>query len=86
MLPNPNGPLSEQMPSSSITSDNKEVRSVFNSDSETLGSKQGHYASYSVEEKVQVVKRVSKMGVVKSLRFVRKKLADCPSKESTVCT
>ena len=86
LLPNPNGPLSERMPSSSITSANKEVQSELNSDGETLGSKRGHYARYSDEERTQVAKRASEMGVTNSLRFFGKKFADHPLKESTVRT
>ena len=56
LLPNPDGPLSEQMPTSSIASANKEVESLLNSDNELCGSKTGQYIKYSDEERAKVAK------------------------------
>ena len=47
LLPNPNGPLSERMPSSSIASANKEVKNLLDGDKKPT---RGQYAKYSDEE------------------------------------
>ena len=59
--------LSEQMPSSSIVSANKEIQTILND--ENLGSKRGQYAKYSDDERAKVAKRVSKMRITNSLQF-----------------
>ena len=65
-LPNPNGPLSQRMPSSSIASANKEVQDVLDRADEChSGSKRGQYARYMDEEKAKVAKRASEMGVTR---------------------
>ena len=51
-LPNPDGPLSEEMPSSSIALANKEVESLLDGDKERCGSKRGQYIKYSDEKRV----------------------------------
>ena len=60
-LPNPNGPLSEQMTSSSILSANREVQNLLND--EKNGSKGGQYAKYSDDERAKESKRASEMGI-----------------------
>ena len=86
VLPNPDGPLSERMPSSSIALANKEVESLLDSDKERCGSKRGQYIKYSDEERAKVAKRASEMGVTNTIRFFRKEFSDRPLTESTVCT
>ena len=83
-LPNPNGPLSEQMPSSSIALANRDVQNLLND--ENFRSKRCQYAKYSEYERAKVVKRASEMGVTNLIRFLKKEFANCPLKESTVCT
>ena len=56
LLPNPKGRLSEQMPSSSIASANKEVHNLLNHGDENHGSKGGQYSKYTEEEKAIVAK------------------------------
>ena len=62
-LPNPDCPLSERMPSSSIASANKDVESLLNDDKERCGSKRAQYIKYSDKERAKIAKRVSEMGV-----------------------
>ena len=59
LLPNPNGPLSEQMPSSSIALANREVQNLLND--ENFGSKRGQYAKYSDDERAKVAKLASEI-------------------------
>ena len=64
-LPNPNGPLSEQMPSFRIVLANRDVQNLLND--ENLRSKRRQYTKYSEYERAKVVKRASKMGVTNSI-------------------
>ncbi len=63
LLPNPNGPLSERMPSSSIVSANKEVENLLDGDKKPT---RGQYTKCSDEEKAKVAKRASEMGVTQA--------------------
>ncbi len=76
VLPNPNGPLSEHMHSSSITAANKEVQKVLDSGEGGVTSKRGNYTKYTEEERAQVAKRASEMGVANTIRFFKKKFPD----------
>ena len=64
-LPNPNGPLSEQMPSPSIILANRDVQNLLND--ENFRSNRRQYAKYSEYERAKVVKQTSEMGVTKSI-------------------
>ena len=86
LLPKSDGPLSERMPSLSIASTNKEVKSLLNSDKELCGSKRGQYFKYSDDERAKVAKRASEIGVTNALQFFRKEFSDRLLKESTVHT
>ena len=84
VLPNPEGPLSDRLPSSSIAFANKEVKPLLEAKSKS--KKRAQYDSYSAEEKAKVAKRASEMGVSRTLRFFSKDFADRPLKECTVRT
>ena len=86
VLPHPNGPLSEQVPSSSIAAANKEVKSLVVTPVDGTGVKRGrsNYGTYSDEERARVGKCASEMGVANTLRFFKDEFVDHPLKESTV--
>lgn len=88
LLPNPEGPLSDQVPSKAILSANKEVEKlVVSEDSPVLPTgKQGQYLSYTDEEKAKITKRAAEFGVINTLNFFSKEYSDHPLKESTVRT
>ena len=55
-LPDPDGPISEQMPTSSIALANKDVESLLDGDKEQCGTKRPQYIKYSDEERAKVAK------------------------------
>ena len=62
VLPNPEGPLSQHMPSSSIDSTNKEVKRLVDASSKKDSGIRGKYAVYTEEEKLKKAKRAAEMG------------------------
>ena len=66
-LRNPNGPLSDCMPSRAISSANREVSSLVCQDTAKIAT-HGKYTSYSAE-KLIVAKRAAEFGVTSTLRF-----------------
>ncbi len=88
VLPNPEGPLSYQTPSSAIARANKEVKPllVSNKDSNDAKGKRGQYLVYTDEEKFKIGKRAAVMGVTNTMRFFHKQFIDRPLKESSVRT
>ena len=89
-LPNPDGPLSNHIPSTSIIAANKEVQPVLDSQASesnhNSSRKRGHYANYTDAEKTKVGKRAAEMGVTSTIRYFEKDFTDRPLKESTVRT
>ena len=95
-LPKPNGPLSTQMPSSSIVAANKEVKVMLQSESSSgdssadkneKSSKRGHYDFYSPEEKAHIARRAAEHGVTATIRWYSRKYPKRPAlKESSVRT
>ena len=83
-LPNPDGPLSDHMPSAAIASANSEVKDLVTEDKKA--KKRGRYETYSDKDKARVAKRAAEFGVTSSLRHFSKEFADRPLKESTVRT
>ena len=91
VLPNPDGPLSDHVPSAAIASANKEVGDLVVRESDVpdaTGSrkKRGQYLSYTEKEKARIAKRASEFGVTNALRYFSKEFADRRLKESTVRT
>lgn len=89
VLPNPNGPLSDRMPSSAIISANKEVESLLTQGQDGSSSaqstrKRGRYHSYTEEEKARIAKRAAEFGVASTIRHFSKEFVDRQLKESTV--
>jgi len=69
-LPNPNGPLSDHVPPSTIAAANKEVKPLLE---KTPREERGKYYVYTEEEKFLVGKRAAEMGVTNTIRHFHKK-------------
>ena len=84
VLPNPDGPLSDRMPSSAIISANKEVESLLtqvkdgssSAQSTTVTRKRGCYHSYTEEEKTRIAKWAAEFGVASTIRHFSKEFVD----------
>ena len=61
VLPNPNGPLLDCMPSAAIFSANKEVKDLVDA-TPSDSRKRGPYQNYTDEEKAQIGKRAAEFG------------------------
>ena len=86
-LPNPNGSLVEDVPSTSIAMANREVKPLLENASSSGINKRGSYQNFTGEEKAKIVKRASEMGVTGSIRyFAKNEFVGRPLKESTVRT
>ncbi len=83
-LPNPNGSLSDTVPSTSISMVNRKVKPLL----EEAGTpvKRGTYQHLTGEEKAKIAKRASEMGVTSSINHFKKEFGDRLLKESTVRT
>ena len=79
-LPNPNGPLVQAVPSSSIEAANTNVRSVIESDPPR--QKRGQYGKYTPEQKAMIGKRAAEHGMVAAVRYYIKQFPNL--KENTV--
>ena len=79
-LPDPQGPLSIKMPSSSIASANGEVRGVASQEPASRGA----YSKFTSEQKAVIGKRAAEHGVAATIRFYAKKFPNL--KESSVRT
>uniref|UniRef100_A0A1X7SY85 DDE-1 domain-containing protein n=1 Tax=Amphimedon queenslandica TaxID=400682 RepID=A0A1X7SY85_AMPQE len=88
LLPNPEGPLSDRMPSKAILSANREVESlVMTEDCPVMPpKKRGAYLNYTDEEKARIAKRAAEFGETNTLKHLSKEYEDWPLKESTVRT
>ena len=70
ILPNPNGSLSESMPSSSIAQANLEVKPILSGKASAQEKKpRGAYIVFTEEEKAMVAKRAAEVGVTNVLRI-----------------
>ena len=65
-LPNSSGPLSEKVPSSSITVANAEVTEVINQD-RASASKRGQYTKVLAEARAEIGKRASECGIASTI-------------------
>ena len=79
-LPDPQGPLSIEVPSTSIVSANEEVRRVVSKEP----AKRGPYAKFTAEQRAEIGKRAAEYGIVAAIRYYSKKYPDL--KESSVRT
>ena len=76
VLPNLDGPLSDNMPSAAISSANNEVKDLVVRESDVPDSQltngpvkhpRGQYLSYTEEEKARITKRAAESGVTNTL-------------------
>ena len=81
VLPSPTGPLSKEIPSSSIVAANAEVSKVLN---EKFSIKRGEYTKLTSKEKAEIGKRASEHGIASTIRHLAKKYPNL--KESSVRT
>lgn len=84
-LPDPSGPLSKEVPSSSIAAANSKVSAVMLEqvqESEKETKSRGKYAKFSAEKKAEVERRASEHGIASTIRYYAKDSL----KESTVRT
>ena len=64
VLPNPDGALASQLPSSTISAANREVKVVMEQSTSTAnGSKPGKYDHYAPKDKAEIAKRASEHGI-----------------------
>ena len=83
-LPDPEGPLSIRIPSSSIEVANKEVKLILNEVHAGNGKKCGPYKSYTASEKARIAKQAVECGVTNTIRYFATEFADRPLNEGTV--
>ena len=74
-LPDPEGPLSIKIPSSSIVSANKHVEPLLRATTEE-SCKRGQYDSFSEEEKAKIAKSACEIGVTNTIRKLSKYYPD----------
>lgn len=85
-LPDPRGPLSKIMPSSSIASANSKVKAMtaMTSLGSAAGNKLGCYMKYTAEQKAEIGKRAAENGVVSAIQYFSKNSKYPNLKESSV--
>jgi hypothetical protein len=83
-LPDPVGLLSHQIPSSSIVAANRCVKPLL--DAGAFSRNRGRYESFTEEEKANIAKTASEIGVTKAIMKLSKVYSDRVLKESTVRT
>ena len=81
-LPDPNGPLSAAVPSSTIAAVNKRVSSTMEKSASTDKSR-GPYLHLTDEQKYCVGKRASEFGVTNTMRYYLKSFPDLPPLKET---
>ena len=80
-LPDPMGPLSLEIPSTSIVSANEEVRRVASAEP---SKQRGPYAKFTTEQRAVIGKQATEHGITATIRYNAKQFPDL--KESSVCT
>ena len=95
ILPHPNGPLSQLVPSSSIAAANKAVKGILSPESVVKDTKPGTqhsdrthglYEQFTSEEKARIGKRAAEHGVASTVCYFNKVFPDRVVKESSVRT
>ena len=71
-LPDPQGPLSIEVPSTSVVSANEEVRRVVSKEP----AKRGPYTKFTAEQTAEIGKRAADYGIVAAIRYYSKKYPD----------
>ena len=87
-LPDPNGPLSQKIPSSRISSANACVGKLPAFDSEGTSSttcqSQGPYTVLTPAQKFDIGKRAAEIGTTATIRYYAKRYPDISLKETSV--
>ena len=88
VLPNLDGALASQLPSSSISAVNKEVKAVMEQSASTSNeSKCGKYDHYTPKDKAEIAKGASGHGIAATIPYYGRKHPERPAlKESTIRT
>ena len=68
-LPDPRGPLSRLVPSSSIVSANEKVKDLWKNKESTAGRKGTRYLKISQELKAEIGRRAAEHGMAATVRF-----------------
>ena len=84
-LPDPQGALSKEVPSSSISAANTEIAAVFQPSAAGAKAVRGTYLKISAEKKAEIRQRAAEHGVLATVRYYATKLP-VPLKESLVRT
>ncbi len=84
-LPDPQGVLSKEVPSSSISAANTEVAAVLQPSAAGVKAVRGTYLKISAEKKAEIGQRAVEHGVLATVRYYATRLP-VPLKESTVRT
>ena len=71
VLPNPDGPLSDRMPSVAISSANNEMKDLVNA-TPSDSRKRGPYHNYTDEDRALIGKRAAEFGVTNTVRHFGK--------------
>ena len=82
-LPDPRGPLSEKMPSSSIAAANSEVKALLQGEEAATSGKRGQYTKFTPVVKLEIGKRAAEHGVAATIRYYFRRFK---LKESSVRT
>ena len=85
VLPSPNGPLKEVIPSSTIAALNKDLEKELSTTSTAeSGDKRGPYSKLTPGQKAMIGKRAAVYGVTASMRYFKNKYPDMELKETSV--
>ena len=86
-LPDPNGPLSQKIPSSGIGSPNAcvgKLQVLYNSSNEGSSTSCGPYAVLTPAQKCEISKRTTEIGTTATIRYYVKRYPDICLKEKSV--
>ena len=83
-LPNPNGPLSSEVPPSAISSANTKVLEALGKSKEKTKCARGPYLALTPAQKYEIGKRAAEYGATNSIRYYSKKYPDLSLKETSV--
>ncbi|MCY3929118.1 MAG: hypothetical protein OXG81_12665, partial [Acidobacteria bacterium] len=75
-LPNPNGPLSSEVPPSAISSANTKVLEALGKSKEKTKCARGPYLALTPAQKYEIGKRAAEYGATNSIRYYSKKYPD----------
>ena len=83
-LPDPSGPLSEQIPATAIVSANMKVLEALEGNEEKKKRSRGPYLSLTSVQKYEIGKWAAEYGITASIRYFNKKYSDLLLKETAV--